>query len=377
MNDKAFLESKIRKSIKKFLGDQYYTVHEASRFEILVKIVTGILNGKCSSIRGIALNYMDDIQYDSKIKKIKRWLQNKYVSYKMFYQSFIECIIKELSKQGELTFVIDGSTLGNGCIVLMFSVIYESKALPVVWKTYKGKKGHLPEKAHQSLLSSLLKLVPPNVKVTILGDGEFDGTDWQVDILNAKWDHVLRTGKQMQIEEYESEIIKIGWIKIEEGQSLFLENISFSQKKIETNLLVWHEKGNENPIYLITNKDCNNDIQKFYKDRFKIEPFFRDQKSMGFHIHKCGLSDPDRIDRLLIATCMAYILLVLAGVKALKSKFYDRIARTEKLYLSLFQIGYRFINYLVDIRQWRTFSLSIDLNLYSIRIRDDKICVPF
>jgi len=377
MNDKAFLKSKIQKCIKKYLGERYYTVQEDSRLNMFINIVSGILNSGRSEIRQIALNYIDDIKYESKIKKINRWLKNKHVNYDFFYKPVIKNIIEELSKQGGLTFVIDGSTLGSGCIVLMFSVIYESKVLPVVWKTYKGKKGHLPEKAHRSLLLHLKELVPQDVKVTILGDGEFDGIDWQKDILAEKWDYVLRTGKQHQIEEYESETTKIGWIKIDKGESLFLENILFSKKKIETNLLVIHEKGNENPIFLITNKDYNKDIQKFYEDRFKIEPFFRDQKSKGFHIQKSGLSNPEKIDRLLIATCTAYIILISAGVKALKSTLYDRIARTEKLYLSLFQIGYRFIKYLVDLRQWRTFSFSIDLNLNSAHIRDDKICVPY
>ena len=377
MNDKSFLKSKIQKCIKKFLGEKYYTVQEESRLLMLINIVSGILNSGRSEIRQIALNFIDDIKYESKIKKINRWLQNKHVSYDSFYEPIIKNIIKELSLQGNLTFVIDGSTLGRGCIVLMFSVIYESKALPVVWKTYKGKKGHLPEKAHQSLLLSLKDLIPKDVNVTILGDGEFDGIEWQKDIIAENWDYVLRTGKQHQIEEYESEITKIGWIQIEKGKSLFLKNILFSKKKLETNLLILHEVGNENPIYLITNKDYNKDIQKFYGNRFKIEPFFRDQKSKGFHIQRSGLSNPEKLDRLLIATCIAYIISILAGVKALKSNFYDKIARSEKLYLSLFQIGYRFIKYLVDLRQWRTFNLSIDLNLNSVRIRDDKICVPF
>lgn len=377
MNDKAFLNTKIQKCVERFLGDRFYTIHEESRLMILVKIISGILNSGHSEICQIALNFTDDIKYESKIKKIKRWLQNKHVSYDMFYRPFIESIIKELSKDNKLTFVIDGSTIGRSCIVLMFSVIYESKSIPVVWKTYKGKKGHLPEKAHQELLVSLKKLIPIGAKVTILGDGEFDGVNWQEDILEENWDYVLRTGKQIEIEEYESETIKIGWIKVEKGESLFLENILFSKKKIETNLLVLHEVGNENPIFLITNKDYNKDIQKVYEDRFKIESFFRDQKSKGFHVQRSGLSDPERIDRLLIATCMAYVLLIFAGVKALKSKFYDRIARTEKQYLSLFQLGYRFVKYLVDKRKWMVFKFSNDLNLNTVRIRDDKICVPF
>lgn len=107
--------------------------------------------------------------------------------------------------------------------------------------------------------------------------------------------------------------------------------------------------------------DFAQEIKQFYKKRFKIEPFFRDQKSKGFHIHKSGLSHPERLKRLLIVTCLAYLLAILAAKKAYESKFYDQFARTDAQLLSLFQLGFRFILFLVDIRQWRAFSWKRDL----------------
>src|SRR5256885_14943929 len=38
-----------------------------------------------------------------------------------------------------------------------------------------------------------------------------------------------------------------------------------------------------------------------------IETFFSDQESRGFHIHKSHISDPQRLARLLITACLAYI----------------------------------------------------------------------
>ncbi len=52
----------------------------------------------------------------------------------------------------------------------------------------------------------------------------------------------------------------------------------------------------------------------FYKRRFRIETFFSDQKSRGFHIHKGHLSDPIRTSRLLIAACLAYIWMICFGL---------------------------------------------------------------
>lgn len=44
-----------------------------------------------------------------------------------------------------------------------------------------------------------------------------------------------------------------------------------------------------------------------------IETFFSDQKSRGFHIHQSHMSDVQRLSRLFIAACLAYIWIVYLG----------------------------------------------------------------
>jgi len=146
---------------------------------------------------------------------------------------------------------------------------------------------------------------------------------------------------------------------------------------LETNLLIWHGKGHPTPLFLVTNLEYPPLIKQLYKKRFKIELFFRDQKSKGFHIHKSGLSHPKRLNRLLIASCLAYILAVMAGTKAAKSSFYDEIARTDGDFLSIFQLGYRFLLLLVDLRQWRVFSWNRDFIPQLPTPFDNENCVPF
>jgi hypothetical protein len=52
---------------------------------------------------------------------------------------------------------------------------------------------------------------------------------------------------------------------------------------------------------------------RYYQKRFRIETFFSDQKSRGVHIHKSHISDPQRLSRLLIAACLAYIWIIYLG----------------------------------------------------------------
>ncbi len=74
-------------------------------------------------------------------------------------------------------------------------------------------------------------------------------------------------------------------------------------------LAIW-EAGYEEPLYLVTNMADLKAALALYRKRAHIETFFSDQKSRGFHIHKSHLSDPKRLTRLLIASCLAYLWVV-------------------------------------------------------------------
>ena len=360
MNDKRFIKAKIVNSLKKFIEKKYLSSYELSRLTNLATMVSAILVTGKTELQKMALGDANAVKHSSKVKNFKRFLMNEHINMESYFLPFVAPLLSNSAASGELVFSIDGSVVGNGCMALMFSVIYKDKAIPVVWHVYKAKKGHLLQKAHRLLLAALAQTVPGHCRVIITGDGKFDGCEWQQDILGHGWDYVLRTGKNVNISEDSWDDFKAGHVCLQQGQELFFEHIGFTAKKLKTNPFIWHGKGHQSPLYLVTNLDFGLEIKRFYKKRFKIEPFFRDQKSHGFHIQKSGLSDPKRLARLLIASCLAYVLAIMGGIKALKSKFYDKIARMDGEYLSLFQLGYRFLLYLVDLRQWRSFSWKTD-----------------
>ena len=107
----------------------------------------------------------------------------------------------------------------------------------------------------------------------------------------------------------------------------------------------WWKKGNKNPIYLVTNMDSTREVCNVFCKRIYIETFFSDQKSRGFNLHKSHISDPSRLSRLMIATCLAYIRL---GEICMDRGWIGTIHRTYRCDLSLFQIGFRFLEFLLN-----------------------------
>ena len=103
-------------------------------------------------------------------------------------------------------------------------------------------------------------------------------------------------------------------------------------------LAIW-EAAYAAPLYLVTNMPDLDVALALYRKRAHIETFFSDQKSRGFHLHKSQLRAPQRLARLLIASCLAYVWLVYLGVCALREDWLKQLHRQDRCDLSLFRLG--------------------------------------
>ena len=98
----------------------------------------------------------------------------------------------------------------------------------------------------------------------------------------------------------------------------------------------------------VSNMDAAEEACRYYQKRFCIETFFSDQKSRGFHIHKSHISDPQRLSRLLIAACLAYIWIVYLGSLCEKEGWRNIIHRSDRCDVSLFQLGLRLLEHFLN-----------------------------
>lgn len=153
------------------LGEQYLSGNALRRLNVLGAMVSGILLQGSSRLSDLGRANAEHKQQASKEKQYKRWLMSNHTSYRIHYLPYIVALLKNLSRHSDLVFSIDGSTAGQGCMVLMLSVIYQKPAIPLIWTVVKAKKGHLPETTHQALLGRLAAIVPVDCRMTIVGDG--------------------------------------------------------------------------------------------------------------------------------------------------------------------------------------------------------------
>jgi Transposase DDE domain len=321
----------------------------ARHLNTLAALISGIVGSKSSQLPSIATKISDGAKPESRVKRLTRWLKNEGIEEAVYFLPYADLLLSHLALE-TMVLVMDGSGVGDGCSALMIHVIYKGRALPLAWRVRGCPKGHFPQNLHIEVVEVICDLIPEGTEVVFLGDGEFDGIGLQKAINEAGWLYVCRTSTSTTV-TWEGETFaleELGW-SLKAGRLIELKEVAFTQGAYgPVMVLCCWAKGEAEPLFLVSNMERAEEAISYYQKRFRVETFFSDQKSRGFHIHKSHLSDPQRLSRLLIAACLAYIWIVYLGSRGKKDGWQGIIHRRKRCDLSLFQLGLRLLEHFLN-----------------------------
>jgi Transposase DDE domain len=315
----------------------------------LAALISGIVGSKSTQLPSVATKIPDGTKPESRVKRLTRWLDNERIFEAVSFLPYAEILLMHWALE-TLVLVMDGSVVGRGCVALMLHVIYKGRALPLAWRVRQGPKGHFPEELHIALVKLRRACLPEGTQVVFLGDGAFDGTTLQETLNEGGWYYGCRTA-QSTVATWEGETFRLdtlgAWSK--PGTLMALQEGQMTRDAYgPVMLLCCWATGYQAPLYLVSNMDAAEEACRYDQKRFRIETFFSDQKSRGFHIHKSHIADPQRLSRLLIAACLAYIWMVYWGSLGEKEGWRSVIHRKDRCDLSLFQLGLRILAHFLN-----------------------------
>jgi hypothetical protein len=304
---------------------------------------------KSTQLPKVAAKVPNGTKPESRVKRFARWLANARLLEETYFLPYAEILLRHLALE-TLVLVMDGSVGGCGCTALMLHVVYKGRALPLAWRVRQGPKGHFPEELHIALVELVRACLPEGTQVVFLGDGEFDGTTLQATLNEAGWGYVCGTA-QSTVATWEGETFRLDTLGAcsKPGTLIELKEVKLTRDAYGPVMVLscW-AKGYHEPLYLVSNLATAEEACRYYQKRFRIETFFSDQKSRGFHIHKSHIADPQRLSRLLIAACLAYIWIVYLGALCEKEGWRELIHRRKRCDLSLFQLGLRILEHFLN-----------------------------
>ena len=146
------------------------------------------------------------------------------------------------------------------------------------------------------------------------------------------------------------------------GQSRWLGQGYLTARSIyPTNLLAHWQVGESEPWCLATNLPDRIMTLRCYRRRMWIEEMFGDLKKHGFDLESTRLQNFLRLSRLTLAVAWLYVWLISVGINAVHRGLRHLVDRNDRRDLSIFQIGFRFI------QRCLTNALSISVPLCSYR----------
>lgn len=320
--------------------------NQARHLNTLAALTHGIVRSKSTQLSAIAKYDPSPIKVESRIKKLSRFVDNEHIDLEIYFAPYAQVVLEGLAMR-PLVLVIDGSQVGRDCAALMLSVVYRGRALPLGWLVRLGPKGHFSEALHLALLEQIQPLLPAGAQVVLVGDGEFDGVALQSRAESYGWQYVLRTAQNTCLRQGNIPFT-CQQLSPRYGSYSFADALFTQQGYGPVRVIGWWGEGYDEPLYLVTNLDHVEQAFAYYRKRPLIETFFSDSKSRGFHLHKSHLDQPKRLARLMMGACLAYIWIVYLGYTAVQEGWLAYLHRTDRCDLSLFQLGLRFLDHLLN-----------------------------
>lgn len=317
-----------------------------TRIRTFVWLMVGMYRSRSVQLSQVASEIPGRAVLVSTARRLSRWLDNPAVRVREWYLPVVRELLQAMAATSwGVHLIADGSRVGFGHQLLMLSLAYRRRAIPVAWTWAKCPKGHSSAIKQLALLAYVRRLIPTGIPVLLVGDSEFGAMVVLEQLDTWKWTYVLRQRASHGVQaEGQTAWQTFGSLVQSPGQSRWVERALLTGRSAyPTNLLAHWAAGEVEPWLLATNLPCRGETLRAYRRRMWIEEMFGDMKGHGFDLESTHLRNFLRLSRLTLAVVLLYVWLISIGTTAIKRGNRRLVDRNDRRDLSIFQIGWRLV----------------------------------
>ena len=323
---------------------KWFANERITRLRNLALLVSGLYLARKVHMSLIADEWHVGGRTPSLVNRLRRFLSNRRVSVRDYYRPVAESLISSF-RGLPIRLIIDTTKIGFNARLLMVSIAYRGRALPLAWSVHRGKKGWLAVKKQIALLKHVAKLIPAGSEVWLVGDTEFQHVPLISWLKEAGWHYVLRQQGKIMVWWAGHHQVKLSDLDLQEGETRWLGWVYLTREYHygPVSVVLHWEEGEDEPWYLVTDVEASRATIKTYKVRMWTEEMYGDMKGHGFDLEATHMRDLDRLSRLVLGVCIVYAWLISLGswvVKNGQRHLVDKKSRRDKSY---FRIGWSWL----------------------------------
>jgi len=311
-----------------------------TRIQNLAWLLAGVYESKSVHLSKVASKIPGQTLLVSMTRRLDRFLENAAFRVRDWYEPIVKGLLAQRAGQ-EYRLIVDGSKVGFGHQLLVITLAFRRRAIPLVWMWVRSSRGHSTAGRQLALLHYIYKLLPADARVLLVGDSEFGAIEVLKQLDEWGWKYVLRQkGSHLVRENDQSPWLALGDFLSKAGQSLWLGQRQLTQLHAYTvNVLAHWKIGEKEPWLLATNLPSLREALNAYQRRMWIEEMFGDLKDNGFDLESTHLRSVFKLHRLTFVVVLLFLELLSSGSKIIKNGLRRLVDRSDRRDLSIFRIG--------------------------------------
>jgi hypothetical protein len=284
--------------------------------EPLSLALTGISQAVSAHQASVAATMPLLSKQSSKIQRLRRLLDNPKLTAERIYQPIVQQALTGLKHQ-RLQLLLDRVVLSSSQNVLVVSVGFRRRSLPLLWRVLEHQ-GSSSLEDQQALLTAAAALLPEGVQITLHADSEFRSLTLFGWLRSLGWSAMLGVRGNLLVS---SEADRPGralleWL-VQRDSVAYLNGVWLREDRIgPINVIGWWDTNDRGELIcygVMSDLPASWQSYQLGKRRMWIETLFRDWQSSGFGLQKSGISDHERFARLLVLVCLVYLWFVSLG----------------------------------------------------------------
>ena len=279
---------------------------------------------------------------DTVERRLQRFVANPRLDWQVGAQGLAAWILRRVHAPGPLVLLVDETSLQAYLKVMVVSLAYRGRALPLAWWCYRNEAWPLGQVA---LITTLLRQIAPSVPsgcpVLVQADrgiGCSPGLLTAIDALG--WYFLVRVQRTVRL-QVEGREVEFGALVPKPGARWAGAVRAFKKSGWQPCWAVGRWQGRyAQPWLLLTN--WPHAQAAWYGLRMWEEAAFRDVKSGGWHWHRSQVRSPAHANRLWLVLALASAWMTSLGTQVIRHRSLRREVTSGKRWRhSVLQLGLR------------------------------------